>query len=74
MRIHPCRISGTTGLNADYDGDRMNFNGILTENANTEVDKYLNSIESVVLPDGKLAVGFDTYLIKLSMFVMTQGL
>lgn len=73
-RLHPSRISGDTGLNADFDGDRMNFNGIMTDEAIKAAQEYNESLESILLPDGRLAVGFDTYLIKLGFHCLSSGL
>ena len=65
---HPSRLTGSTGLGGDFDGDTVSVNGILSKDANDEVAKYLNSYNNLLLPDGTLQYGFNTDLIKLSFY------
>jgi len=55
--LFPSRLKG---LNADFDGDTVSMNVILSEEANTQVSEYLNSIESMIDTKQKLSSGAST--------------
>ncbi len=74
VRLHPSHLSNDLGLNADFDGDRLNFNSIISDNAVKEIKEYQDNLEGIIRPDGRLTVGLDTYLIQLTMFAMSQRL
>jgi hypothetical protein len=66
--IHP---TYDEGLGADYDGDTSNATGVLSAEANAENKEYLDSIKSVIQPNGKLVFGW-TDTVNLTVFNMTR--
>ena len=58
--IHPAFLTTKGGLGGDYDGDTVSVSGVLSDEANAELDNYLKSPTSVVGANGKLSVGMST--------------
>ena len=54
MQIASSRLKG---LDADFDGDTMSANAIMSDEANAEVHDFLNSIQSVVNAQRELLIG-----------------
>lgn len=61
----------TAGLGADYDGDTITFNGLLTTEANEEADRHVNSVKYLVSPTGKFYDTASTISGKLVVHAMT---
>ncbi len=59
------------GLGMDFDGDTASSNGILSKQANAEVNTYLNDISRYVHPNGKLMHGM-TDLVKLTIWNLSR--
>jgi len=68
MSPHP---SHNARLGADYDGDRMSFNVVYSEEANQEIDKLLNSREYYVGVDGSMLYSSETDTVKYIFQAMT---
>lgn len=60
------------GLGADFDGDMMSFNAVLSDEANKEVHDFLNSPRSVINSQMDLLIGARDDLIGYTVFVMTS--
>lgn len=60
---HPTKWNG---LGLDFDGDMINVCGVLTEEANKEIDEHLNRLESIIRADGSLAINGGVDLINLT--------
>lgn len=67
--LHPSRLAA---LDADFDGDTISVNGIMSDEANKEVDAYYNSLGSLVDLSGGLLVNLDTDLVKWITFNLTR--
>lgn len=70
LSVHPGWLAN---LVADFDGDMGNGTGIITENANKEIEQYMASPGSIVSPRGTLITGVhgDT-LIPWTLFNMSR--
>lgn len=66
--LHPSILGG---LGADFDGDTVSVNGVLTKEANEEIGNYLDSIERYVHTNGSLVYS-KTDLISLTLFNMSR--
>lgn len=66
-QLHPSKLADA---DADFDGDQMNTNGILTDEANAETGAYLDGLGSIINPEGKLDMGV-TALSKLIFYNLT---
>jgi len=64
--------SRLAGLDADYDGDTVSANALLSEEANAEVDGFLNSIQSVVNAQKEILIGGKDQLITYSLFSLSS--
>ena len=69
LSVHYTRLKG---LGGDFDGDKVSFNILYTEESIKEVKDYLNSIKNIVSPDGKLIVTAATDPIDLTMKFLTE--
>jgi len=67
--FHP---SQAKGLTADYDGDTISANSIMTDEANEQVKEYLNQAKSIVTIDGKFLKSVHTDLTNLTLFNLTR--
>lgn len=59
------------GLGMDFDGDTASSNGVLSKQANQEVNEYLDSVGRYIHSNGKLMHG-TTDLIKLTIFNLSR--
>lgn len=66
--VHDALLSG---LGADFDGDTVSMNGIISKEANDEILKYLDSPARYVRSDGSLYMG-TTDLNKLTLWNLTR--
>ena len=66
--LHPSILKG---LNADFDGDTVSVNGVLTKEANEEIYKHLNSVERFVHTNGSLFAKH-TDLVALTVFNLSR--
>lgn len=64
--------SQNKGLDADYDGDTISINSVLSVEANEEQTKYLHSIESIISPSGKFLKSAYTSLTNLTLTNLTR--
>jgi hypothetical protein len=67
--IHPAHRAG---LNADYDGDTISANGIMSDEANVECREYLNKPRSIISTDGKFIKSASTDLTDITFFNLTR--
>lgn len=67
--LHPARLAA---LDADFDGDTISVNSIMSKEGNEETDKYYNSLGSLLDIDGKLLVNIDTDLVKWTAYNLTR--
>ncbi len=68
LTLHPGILGG---LGADFDGDTLNANGVLTNEANEEILKYLESPERFIHTNGSLFARH-TDLINLTIFNLSR--
>lgn len=68
--VHPSQVRG---LGADYDGDTVSANGVMSEEANAEIREYLSSAKSIITPSGKLLKSAATDLTELTAFNLTRN-
>jgi hypothetical protein len=69
IQVHPSRLPIIGG---DHDGDTVSDNTVWTKEANDEITNYLDSISSVLSPNGDItAGGLNTSLIKLAIYNIT---
>jgi hypothetical protein len=64
--------SQTRGLGADYDGDTVSLNGIMSDEATRECQEYLSSIRSIIGTDGKFFKSASTDLTDITLFNLTR--
>ena len=70
MAIHHSQLSN---LGADFDGDTGNGTGVMSDEANKELDNYLNSISSIVNAKGELISDVtDDTLVPYVLFNMSR--
>jgi hypothetical protein len=55
-----------------FDGDKANFNIIMTEEANAEAEKLLNSREYYISVEGKLAFPSGNLITDLALLTLTE--
>lgn len=67
--LHPAK---TTGLGADYDGDKVSINGIMSTEALQECQDHLNSPTSLVSTSGKFYDTLDTKVVSFSIHALTR--
>lgn len=67
--FHP---SQAAGLGADYDGDTVSVNGLLSTDATEECEKYYNSPKSIVTLRGTFLKSGETNLTRLTIFNLTR--
>lgn len=67
--LHPSRLAG---LDADFDGDTISVNGVMSKEANDECNNYYNSLGSLIDINGTLLVNIDTDLINWITFNLTR--
>jgi hypothetical protein len=67
--LHPSRLSA---LDADFDGDTISVNSIMSEEANNECSNYYNSLGSLIDINGSLLVNIDTDLVGWITFNLTR--
>ena len=60
------------GLGMDFDGDTANANGVLSKQANEEIQKHLNSLTRYVHTNGGLMHGI-TDLVKLTIYNLSRN-
>lgn len=70
LAVHPSKLEGLGG--ADYDGDTVSCNSVISEEANMELNSYFNKPSSVVSPDGKLIASLSTYLCKHVVYNLSK--
>ena len=68
-QLHPSRLKG---LGADFDGDTVSVNSILSKEANEECAEYLNTIRNTIGANGRLAYGWSTDLVTLTFFNLSK--
>lgn len=68
--IHP---SKTTGMNADFDGDKCSCNAILTDEAIAESKKLLSSKLSIITPSRKFSDTLDTKATAFAIAALTRA-
>ena len=59
------------GLGADFDGDTVSVNGVLSEEANEECKRYLESSLALISTQRKLVIGGLTKTAKLTLYNWT---
>lgn len=69
VTIHP---SKTTGMGADYDGDKINVNFLLTTEATAEAKAHLNSPMSIISPAGKFYDTVNTNAVRFTLHALTM--
>ena len=67
--LHPSRLAG---LDADFDGDTISVNSVMSKEANDECNEYYNSVGALVDLNGSLLVNLDTDLVKWITFNLTR--
>jgi len=68
---HPCHLGNFV---ADHDGDQNNSIFILSDDANNEIEEFLNSPRFIISPDMQSYVGVDTTLTSKTLYNLTCGL
>lgn len=66
--LHPSILKG---LNADFDGDTVSVNGVLSKEANEEIYRHLDSVERFVHSNGSLFAKH-TDLVALTVFNLSR--
>lgn len=66
--LHPSILKG---LGADFDGDTVSVNGILSEEANKEVNDYLNSLNRYIHTNGSVMPKHDD-LVALTIYNLSR--
>ena len=69
VTIHP---SKTTGLTADYDGDKINVNMILTTEGLQEAKDHLDDPRSMISPAGKFYDTVNTNAVRFTLHALTM--
>jgi len=67
--VHP---SKTPGLNADFDGDKVSVNGIMSSEALAEARKHLESPASMISPAGKFYNTANTNSVRYALHALTM--
>ena len=67
--LHPSRLAG---LDADFDGDTISVNSVMSKEANDECNAYYDSLGSLIDLNGSLLVNIDTDLINWITFNLTR--
>lgn len=67
--LHPSRLAG---LDADFDGDTISVNSVMSKEANDECNNYYNSLGSLIDINGSLLVNIDTDLINWITYNLTR--
>lgn len=67
--LHPARLSG---LDADFDGDQVSVNSVMSVEANQEFQDYYNSLGALVNLTGGLVVNINTDLIRWVTYNLTR--
>ena len=62
----------TPGLTADFDGDQVSANGVMSKEANDECTEYNERAESVITINGKLLATADTNLVRLTLYNLSR--
>lgn len=73
MSVHPITLAKYEG---DHDGDALSLIGIMSDDANRELEEYLQSNKSIIDINGKLRCGLDASggaIINLSLFFCTYN-
>lgn len=73
LSVHPTALGR---LGGDHDGDCMSLLAIMSEDANKELDDYINSTKSIIDVSGNLVNGIDSpggAVINMSLFFCTYG-
>lgn len=61
------------GLGADYDGDMVSVNFVMSDDSNAEIASYLEDSRAFMTPEGNFLTGGLSDLIKLMFINMTGG-
>lgn len=69
MSVHYSRLEG---LGADFDGDKGNFNIILSEEGNKEAKKLLSKREYYITVEGRLAFSSANHITDLTLMTLTE--
>jgi len=64
--------SRLAGLDADYDGDTVSANAIMSEEANMEIHNFLGSLQSVVNAQKEILIGGRDQLIGYTLFALSK--
>lgn len=67
--LHP---SKTSGLQADFDGDKISVNGIMSTEALRECEHHLNEPNNLVSPGGKFYDTLDTKIVCFGIHALTR--
>ena len=67
--LHPSRLAG---LDADFDGDTISVNSVMSKEANDECNEYYNSLGALIDLNGSLLVNIDTDLINWITYNLTR--
>jgi hypothetical protein len=71
VALHPSQLKPLT---ADHDGDTISCLGVISEEANQEVKKYIESAESILNTTGVPIIKMDTDMAVLTMYNLTRDL
>lgn len=69
IQIHTARLRN---LDADFDGDTMSANVLLSDEANLECRDFLNSVQSVVNAQKDLLIGGNDHLISYTVLALSR--
>lgn len=69
--VHPSKVPA---LGADYDGDKMTFSIVMSEDAIKEKDEFLNSKHAYINPNGSLYYGANNSILEYVFHNCTRGL
>lgn len=67
--IHP---SKTTLLTADFDGDKISLNAVLSKEAIDEIKEQLQMPMDIITPDGRFLDTLDTMTVSYALYAMTR--
>jgi len=69
LKVHPSRHKG---LGSDHDGDQLNTIGVISPEANKEIDRHINSLAYYVNSNGSLTIDSESsYLINMTLYNMS---
>lgn len=69
LKLHPSRLKGLT---ADHDGDQLNTIGVLSPQANEEIDQHINSLAYYVTTNKNLTIDASgDYIVEMTLYCMS---